>query len=106
MDPHALLASPLPLLLPLVTLGYVLVVVQWPFTNCRRCTGTGKTRPRLTLLGSKAFRICRRCAGTGRRLRTARKAWNYLAARRHTATASSTRRGLRDAASKIERNAR
>lgn len=110
MSPHDLLASPLPLLLLLLTLGYVGAVVAWPFANCRRCSGTGKSR---SWFSGKTHRICRRCVGTGRRLRPARKAYNHLSARRREArsttrgtTGGTTRSTAREAARATERNAR
>ncbi len=98
MSPLDLLASPLPLLLLLLTLGYFAAVVAWPFASCRRCRGTGKSR---SWFSGSTHRICRRCGGTGRRLRPARKAWNYLTARRRAARGTA-----REAALATERNAR
>lgn len=57
----------------LITLGYLLTCVIWPFGNCRACKGTGKNRAPF----GRAFRICRRCKGTGRRLRVGRVALNW-----------------------------
>jgi hypothetical protein len=54
--------------------GYVAACAIWPFTNCRRCKGTGKHRsPR-----GKAWRRCRRCKGTGTRIRGGRRVWTWL----------------------------
>ncbi len=106
MTPLDLLASPLGPILPLVTLGYVLAVVQWPFGTCRRCRGTGKAR---SWFSGRTYRICRRCGGTGRRLRPARRVWNHLSARHRTARLSdgrTARQANRDAARATERNAR
>ena len=65
-------------LLTLVTLGYLawyaFACWVWPFTTCRRCSGTGK-RP--AWIGS-GFRFCRRCGGTGHRLRFGRWLHNHL----------------------------
>lgn len=57
-----------------VTLGYLVACVIWPFANCLRCGGTGKRRSP----SGKAWRKCRRCKGTGARLRTGRRIFNYL----------------------------
>ncbi|MFI6682003.1 hypothetical protein [Kribbella sp. NPDC050470] len=49
--------------------GYLLGCRIWPYANCGRCHGTGKS-------GSpnrKAFRNCPRCKGTGRRIRIGRR---------------------------------
>ncbi|WP_344841211.1 hypothetical protein [Kribbella ginsengisoli] len=44
---------------------YLLGCLIFPYTNCTKCAGSGKSRaPR-----GKAFRNCRRCKGTGRRTR-------------------------------------
>jgi hypothetical protein len=70
-------ASSLALLFLLLTVGYLLTCWIWPFGNCRRCHGEGKTRSPL----GRAYRICRRCNGTGLRLRAGRHLANW--ARRH-----------------------
>lgn len=49
--------------------GYLLGCRIWPYANCPRCHGSGKS-------GSpnrKAFRNCPRCKGTGRRTRIGRR---------------------------------
>lgn len=46
----------------------------FPFANCGRCSGSGKTHSR----SGRHFRPCRRCRGTGRRLRLGRRVWNWL----------------------------
>ena len=48
-----------------LVVGYLLGCRIWPYTDCPRCKGSGKS-------GSpnrKAFRNCPRCQGTGRRTR-------------------------------------
>jgi hypothetical protein len=52
---------------------YVAECAIWPWTNCRRCKGTGQHR---AWWGVRAWRYCRRCDGSGRRLRAGRQAWN------------------------------
>jgi hypothetical protein len=61
-------------LLLLLTLGYLLGCVVWPFGACRRCHGTGKLRAPL----GRVYRRCRRCDGTGLRIRIGRHLWNEL----------------------------
>lgn len=80
MDPLATLASPLVLLLLVVTFGYILACAIWPYQPCPRCHGTGKLRAPF----GRALRICGRCRGTGLRLRLGRRIWNHLR-RHHTA---------------------
>ncbi|GAA1821603.1 hypothetical protein GCM10009682_47270 [Luedemannella flava] len=84
MPLHAATATPsatgaglILLTLIVITLGYALACWLWPFTNCRRCHGTGKRHARF---GGRAFGLCRRCDGTGRRLRPGRLVINYLRA--------------------------
>jgi hypothetical protein len=48
--------------------GYLLTCWLWPFGNCRRCHGTGKSRAPL----GRAFRHCPRCDGSGYRIRAGR----------------------------------
>jgi hypothetical protein len=73
-----------PPLLALVTAGSILLLAAcvlvltvaylagcriWPYANCSRCSGSGKS-------GSpsrRAFRNCPRCKGTGRRARLGRR---------------------------------
>ncbi|MBV1851901.1 hypothetical protein [Catellatospora tritici] len=77
--------APLVILCPLltvVTLGYLLTCVLWPFGPCRTCDGTGKRRAPF----GRAFRDCTRCKGTGRRLRTGRKLHNHLTRMRRNGT--------------------
>jgi hypothetical protein len=74
VNPHHALASALPLLLIVVTLGYVVACAAWPFAACRRCEGAGKRRSP----SGRSWRYCHRCKGTGARLRAGRRAWNYL----------------------------
>ncbi|GAA1562536.1 hypothetical protein GCM10009789_14640 [Kribbella sancticallisti] len=59
-----------------LAVGYVLACRIWPYANCPRCHGSGKS-------GSptrKRFRNCPRCQGTGRRIRLGRR----LLDRRHS----------------------
>ncbi len=56
----------------LVTLGYALRCLCWPFRACGWCDGTGKRRSAT----GRAYRFCRHCDGTGLRLRLGRRAWN------------------------------
>ncbi|GAA1384139.1 hypothetical protein [Catellatospora chokoriensis] len=74
MDPHTFAASALAATLAVVTVGYGLRCWLKPFRPCRRCQGTG-TRP--AAFTGRA-RDCRPCKGTGLRLRTGRRAANYL----------------------------
>jgi hypothetical protein len=67
-------ASALILPLVLVTFGYVVACVVWPFAACRKCGGAGRRRSP----SGRAWRYCPRCRGTGARLRTGRRLWNYL----------------------------
>ncbi|GLW31236.1 hypothetical protein [Actinoplanes regularis] len=62
------------LALALVTLGYALGCWLWPFSDCRKCHGTGKRR---SLFG-RSFGLCRRCHGDGKRLRIGRRIINSL----------------------------
>ncbi|TDW88786.1 hypothetical protein EV647_5796 [Kribbella sp. VKM Ac-2566] len=48
---------------------YLLACVIWPYANCTRCAGDGKSRS----LSGKKFRNCPRCKGTGRRRRIGRR---------------------------------
>jgi hypothetical protein len=52
-----------------LVVGYLAGRRIWPYANCPRCKGSGKS-------GSpnrKAFRNCPRCKGTGRRTRIGRR---------------------------------
>lgn len=78
------MSESVPPLLALVTAGSVLLLAAfvavlavvylagcriWPYANCTRCHGSGKS-------GSptrKSFRNCPRCRGTGRRTRLGRR---------------------------------
>lgn len=60
--------------LVLVGAGYTVVCGSWPFTDCRRCHGTGARRSR----SGRDFRRCRPCGGTGVRLRTGRRGYDSL----------------------------
>ncbi|GAA2843508.1 hypothetical protein [Kribbella solani] len=48
---------------------YLLACTVWPYANCPRCEGSGKSRSP----GGKKFRNCPRCEGTGRRERLGRR---------------------------------
>jgi hypothetical protein len=48
---------------------YLLACAVWPYANCTRCSGSGKSRS----LSGKKFRNCPRCKGTGRRRRIGRR---------------------------------
>ncbi|MGW1344249.1 hypothetical protein ACWCOV_24640 [Kribbella sp. NPDC002412] len=48
---------------------YLLACAIWPYANCPRCNGSGKSGS----LNRKAFRNCPRCKGTGRRTRLGRR---------------------------------
>jgi hypothetical protein len=67
------------LLASLTAAGYalwtILLAAVFPFGSCRRCDGTGKLR---NPFARKTFRLCPRCDGTGRRVRIARRAYEYL----------------------------
>ncbi|MFY1689240.1 hypothetical protein [Plantactinospora sp. WMMB782] len=69
MDPSAIIASLLCLILSLITLGYLGVCAVSPFGPCRRCSGNGRGR---------TYRHCNRCDGTGRRIRIGRHLWNEI----------------------------
>ncbi|WP_202866625.1 hypothetical protein [Kribbella voronezhensis] len=57
---------------------YLLGCWIFPFANCTKCAGSGKSRaPR-----GKAFRNCRRCKGTGRRRRVGTVLLDHRAARK------------------------
>ncbi|MFI5730336.1 hypothetical protein ACIA49_09475 [Kribbella sp. NPDC051587] len=58
--------------LVLLTAAYLLSCRIWPYANCTRCSGSGKSRS----LSGKAFRNCPRCTGTGRRERAGTKYLN------------------------------
>jgi hypothetical protein len=48
---------------------YLLGCLLFPFANCTKCAGSGKSRAP----HGKTFRNCRRCKGTGRRTRIGRR---------------------------------
>lgn len=48
---------------------YMVACMIWPFANCGRCDGAGKSRSP----SGKKFRNCPRCKGTGRRKRLGRR---------------------------------
>ncbi|MEV6286472.1 hypothetical protein [Kribbella sp. NPDC051770] len=47
---------------------YLAACSVWPYANCGRCNGAGKSRSP----SGKKFRNCPRCKGTGRRKRLGR----------------------------------
>jgi hypothetical protein len=51
---------------------YLLACAVWPYANCDRCDGSGKSRSP----SGKKFRLCRRCKGAGRRERLGRRLLN------------------------------
>ena len=74
----------MPLLVALITAGSVLLLAAlvlvavvgyllgcriWPYANCPRCSGSGKSGAP----AHKSFRHCPRCKGTGRRTRIGRR---------------------------------
>jgi hypothetical protein len=48
---------------------YLLTCLLFPFANCSKCRGNGKT----SSPSGKTFRNCSRCKGTGRRTRLGRR---------------------------------
>jgi hypothetical protein len=55
---------------------YLLACAIWPYANCARCDGSGKSRSP----SRKKFRNCPRCKGTGRRKRIGRRLLDHRAA--------------------------
>ncbi|WP_238160366.1 hypothetical protein [Kribbella pratensis] len=53
----------------ILTSLYLLACAIWPYANCGRCDGAGKSRSP----SGKKFRNCPRCKGTGRRKRIGRR---------------------------------
>lgn len=72
---HPAASAILFLIFTVVTGCYLLACWLYPFTNCRRCAGTGKRR---SIFGGRSFALCRRCDGTGRQLRPGRHILNHL----------------------------
>ncbi|MBO2456571.1 hypothetical protein [Actinomadura violacea] len=62
------------LLAVLISTGYLISCVIWPFRACRTCAGAGRFRSP----SGKAWRYCRKCSGRGAQLRTGRRIWNAL----------------------------
>lgn len=58
-----------------VIVVYVAVCCIWPFANCRRCKGSGKSRSPW----GDAYRRCGRCKGSGERVRVGRRMWTWWA---------------------------
>lgn len=71
MNPLAPLASTLLTTAPLITLGYLVQCLIWPFKACRRCAGGGQLHGPF-----RGIRLCGHCDGTGLRLRFGRRVWN------------------------------
>jgi hypothetical protein len=57
----------------LLTGLYLLACAVWPYANCDRCDGSGKSRSP----SGKKFRNCPRCKGVGRRERIGRRLLNH-----------------------------
>ncbi|GAA0538784.1 hypothetical protein [Saccharopolyspora thermophila] len=74
MTPTELASNAAIATLIIVTLGYVLACLIWPFKACRTCRGAGKLRSPFL----RSYRLCPTCNATGLRLRRGRKAWNAL----------------------------
>ncbi|MEU6263889.1 hypothetical protein [Saccharopolyspora shandongensis] len=74
MTPSDLASTSLIVATTIVTLGYFLTCVIWPFKACRTCHGAGKLRSPFL----RSYRLCPACRATGLRLRAGRKAWNVL----------------------------
>jgi len=68
------------LLVAALVLGglYLLACAIWPYANCGRCNGQGKSRSP----SGKKFRNCPRCKGTGRRKRIGRRLLDHRATNR------------------------
>ncbi|MEV6895666.1 hypothetical protein [Kribbella sp. NPDC051137] len=68
------------LLVAALVLGglYLLACAIWPYANCARCNGQGKSRSP----SGKKFRNCPRCKGTGRRKRIGRRLLDHRATNR------------------------
>lgn len=66
--------TPLVLTLLAAALAYIGACAWWPFTACRRCSGSGRRRSP----SGRAWRPCRRCKGTGARLRVGRSVWDAV----------------------------
>jgi DnaJ-class molecular chaperone len=58
---------------------YLLGCRIWPYANCPRCSGSGKSKSP----SRKTFRNCPRCKGNGRRRRFGRVLLDRNAARKH-----------------------
>lgn len=66
---------PLAVVAVVAAVGYLLGCRIWPYTNCARCHGTGRSHAPTPVSAArrKAFRDCPRCKGTGRRTRIGRR---------------------------------
>ncbi len=73
MNPLASLASPLLVILPFVTVGYLGLCLVWPYKACRRCQGYGRFHGPFG-----GIRLCPSCDATGLRLRAGRRVWNAI----------------------------
>ena len=59
-------------------LWYAFACWRWPFRSCPKCKGLG----RIHAPSGKTFRMCKWCGGSARRLRAARRIYNYFHARK------------------------
>jgi hypothetical protein len=57
-----------------LTVGYAITCLIWPYGNCRRCHGSGKLH---SPFGDRHYRHCPRCKHTGTRLRIGRRLWSH-----------------------------
>lgn len=62
----------------LILAAYLAACRIWPYANCSRCSGSGKSRSP----SGKKFRNCPRCKGTGRRKRIGRRLLEHRASNR------------------------
>jgi hypothetical protein len=69
---------------------YALMCSAFPFGNCRRCKGTGRSYGPLS---RRIFRLCSRCDGTGRRVRIGRRVYEYLRGEYQIGTGPDRKRG-------------
>ncbi|GAA4828835.1 hypothetical protein [Saccharopolyspora rosea] len=74
MTPSTLASAAPILLIAVITVGYCLVCLIWPFKACHTCRGAGKLRSPFL----RSYRLCPACQATGLRLRTGRKAYNAV----------------------------
>ena len=67
-------AGILVLTVAVVTFGYALSCLFWPFGACRWCHGAGKHKSP----AGRSYRVCRWCDATGLRLRLGRRVFNAV----------------------------